>query len=69
MCRGELNPPLHNGFAIGYEKCPDFLDGVFEREPAWRQTGADPAGQGADGADLRGFFMVCVLKGTRIERV
>jgi hypothetical protein len=27
-----LNPPLHKGFAIGYEKCPDFLDGVFEKE-------------------------------------
>lgn len=32
LCRGELNPPLHNGFAIGYEKCTDFLDGVFEKE-------------------------------------
>jgi hypothetical protein len=40
-----LNPPLHKGFAIGYEKCPDFLDGVFEKEHGmtglmdWGQTG------------------------------
>jgi hypothetical protein len=52
-----LNPPLHKGFAIGYEKCPDFLDGVFEKEPAWWQTGTDPAGQGADWVDLRGFLL------------
>jgi len=29
-----LNPPLHKGFAFGYEKCPDFLDGLGEKEPA-----------------------------------
>lgn len=34
LCRGELNPPLHKGFAFGYEKCPDFLDGLGEKEPA-----------------------------------
>jgi len=37
---------------------------VLKRD--WEEIrNADPAGQGADGADLRGFFW----KGTRIGRV
>ena len=44
-----MNPPLHKGFAVGYENCHDYLDGLGERN-------ADPAGRGADVADLRGFF-------------
>ncbi len=70
-----MNPPLHKGFTFGYEKCPDYLDGLGEKERGPRGAGRGCGGfarifwwgvekeHGLNGLNgLVRIFLWCVVK-------